>query len=184
MTKFTDYLAAIGQMNRLGNGRRLEWLFHCGMLFADRSKWWGDFGFRATVHEGIDITYFRTRPGHMQCFKAGIRIPAMEDGRVINICNDFLGRTLVVEPAETESLKTRIIYAYAHIVPENHIRPGQAIHRHEIIAKVCETRKNPSLPPHLHFSCFELERLHPPETMNWSLFATHPDVNRIHPLFL
>ncbi len=184
MAVFFDYLTAVAQANRLGNGRRLEWLFHCGMLFAGKDKWWGDFGLRSTVHEGIDITYFRARPDDLQWFHAGIRIPAMEDGRVINICNDFLGRTLVIEPLGAESFKSRIVHAYAHILPEGHIRPGRLIQRHEIIAGVCDTRKNPALLPHLHFSCFELDRRHSPETLNWSLFTTHPDVNRIHPLFL
>ena len=59
MSKFFDYLDSISQVNGLtngmGNGQKIQWLFHCGMLFLSKDKWWGDFKFRHCAHEGMDI---------------------------------------------------------------------------------------------------------------------------------
>jgi len=184
MKRFSEYLTAIARINRLGNGRQVEWLFHTGMLFSTRDKWWGDFGFRSSVHEGIDITYYRTLPGEMCCFDDTILVPAMEDGRIINLCDDFLGRTLVVDPEKEGLAGTRVIFTYAHILPQSRLTIGHRISKNEVIARVCDTRKNPQLPPHLHFSCFEVEKGVLPEEMNWNLFSKGQAVKRINPVFL
>lgn len=184
MRRFSDFLSAISQVNGLGNGGKVDWLFHCGMLFSSREKWWGDFGFRHSVHEGIDITYFRTPQKQLQCFDDSIRIPAMEDGILINICDDFLGQTLVVEHGSTRDSNRQILFAYAHIIPEPHMKKGRIIKKQELIARVCDTRKNPLLPPHLHFSCFEVGQTVPCEHLDWTLFSNNFKANPIHPFFL
>jgi len=184
MKIFSDYLTAISRINRLGNGQAVEWLFHPGMLFSSMDKWWGDFGFRSSAHEGIDITYFRTREGEICSFNDTVQIPAMEDGRIINICNDFLGRTLVVELEKQDPRETFVIYTYAHIRPESRLSIGRRIKKNEIIARVCDTQRNPQLPPHLHFSCFEIGMGVLPKDLNWDLFSTSTTINPIHPVFL
>ena len=107
MKRFPDYLAALSRVN--GLGQAVQWLFYPGMLFSSRDKWWGDFGIRSSAHEGIDITYYRTLQGRICCFDDAILVPAMEDGRIINICDDFLGRTLVVDPEKESSGGTRAV---------------------------------------------------------------------------
>nr|NJM04837.1 M23 family metallopeptidase [Desulfobacula sp.] len=184
MSKFPEYLAALSGINGLGKGGPVQWLFHPGMLFSSRDKWWGDFGTRASAHEGIDITYYRTLSGEIRCFDDTLLVPAMADGRIINICNDFLGRTLVVDPEKEGSEGTRVIYTYAHVLPQTRLGRGHGISRDEVVARVCDTRKNPQLPPHLHFSCFEVRREVRPEDLNWSLFSRDPAVRGINPVFL
>ena len=188
MSKFSDYLQAISQVNDLSNGlkngQNVQWLFHCGMLFSTKNKWWGDFKFRHTDHEGIDITYFRTYPGDLQVFDNSIKIPAMDDGIIVNICDDFIGQTLVVEHENVPSSNRQILFAYAHIIPEKRLKTGWIIKKREVIARVCDTYKNPQLPPHFHFSCFEISQQVLPEHLNWNLFSGGRDVNLIHPVFL
>lgn len=184
MNKLADYLETLSRVNGLGKGHGVEWLFHCGMLLLTRDKWWGDFKFRHSVHEGMDITYFRTHPGEIRSFDDSIKIPAMDDGMILNICDDFLGQTLVVEHKNSCLFNRRIIFAYAHIIPETSLKIGHGIKKAQVIARVCDTRKNPQLPPHLHFSCFEVSREVPPERLNWKLFSGGLEVNLIHPVFL
>ncbi len=188
MKKFRDYLTAIAGANRLNgfgrDGLPVEWLFHPGMLFSSMDKWWGDFGFRSSAHEGIDITYFRTQEGKLCCFDDKVLIPAMEDGRIINICDDFLGQTLVVEAEKQDPGPALGIYTYAHIRPDTRLSIGCCIKKNEIIARVCDTRKNPQLLPHLHFSCFEVEKSILSTDLNWSLFSNIAFARAIHPVFL
>jgi hypothetical protein len=184
MSKFTDYLRAISQVNDLGNGLNIQWLFHCGMLFSTRDKWWGDFKYRSSVHEGIDITYYRIPSGKILWFDDSVKVPAMDDGIILNICGDFLGQTIVVEHEKSEEFNRRILFVYAHIIPEKDIEMGGCIKKNQVIARVCDTIKNPQLPPHLHFSCFEVSNKLLPDHLNWTLFSTSSDINRINPVFL
>jgi len=184
MKPFFDYLEAISQVNDLGNGLKVQWLFHCGMLFLSSDKWWGDFKSRHCGHEGIDITYHRTQEGETKCFNDAIKVPAMDGGILLNICDDFLGQTLVVEHEKFSCADSRILFVYSHIIPEKSLKTGHSITKNQVIARVCNTVKNPQLPPHLHFSCLETSKSILPEDLNWTFFTTHPDIHLIHPVFL
>ena len=187
MIRFADYLKGISQVNALsdpGNNQTIQWLFHCGMLFSSKDKWWGDFKFRHAAHEGIDITYYRTQPGRMHCFDDSIKVPAMDDGIILNICDDFLGQTLVVGQERLSYGNRQTLFVYSHIVPDKTLKIGHNITKRQLIARVCDTHKNPQLPPHLHFSCFEISKTVLPKQLNWALFSTDTDINRIHPVFL
>lgn len=184
MSLFSDYLKVISQTNSLGNGLEVHWLFHCGMLFSSADKWWGDFRFRHAFHEGIDITYYRTGQGKMHCFDDSVKVPAMDDGILLNICDDFLGQTLVVEHKDSVPGICRILFVYSHIIPEKRLKKGTAIRKETVIARVCDTLKNPQLPPHLHFSCFEVSSRLSPEHLDWKLFSKNSEINLIHPVFL
>ncbi|MCP3875628.1 MAG: M23 family metallopeptidase [Desulfobacteraceae bacterium] len=189
MSKFSNYLNTISKANDLGDGSDIQWLFHCGMLFSTRDKWWGDFKFRHSSHEGIDITYYRTQPykTHLSMidhFDNSIKVPAMDDGVILNICDDFLGQTIVVEQKKQLIPKKRILFVYAHIIPEVNLKIGDSINSKDIIAKVCDTYKNPQLPPHLHFSCFEISNKTPSDHLNWNLFSKSDEVNLINPVFI
>jgi hypothetical protein len=184
MKSFAEYLKTIVQINSLETGQAVECLFHSGMLFLSRDKWWGDFRFRSTAHEGIDICFFRSAKGKIQCFDPEIQVPALEDGRIINICNDFLGQTLVVERQEIKLAYSRVLIAYAHIQPAENIRINDNIKNNRIIAKLCDTVKNPQLPPHLHLSCFEVPKTVKPDELNWTFFSRSIHASLINPVFL
>ncbi len=185
MNKFSSFLENISQLNRLGNKSPIQWYFHTGMLFSSWDKWWDDFGTRATLHEGFDITYYRVNEGKLDNFNETTLIPAFEDGKILNICNDFLGQTLVVEhPESVGFIDSTIIYTYAHIIPNKILKIGDTIHKGDLIATVSNTDKNPKLPPHLHFSCFEISSKIPFKSLNWDLFSKTKKNQCFHPLFL
>jgi hypothetical protein len=192
MSNFSDYLQAISRVNGLvysrvdgrENSQKIQWLFHCGMLFESKDKWWGDFKFRHCPHEGIDITYYRTYPDEMHRFDDSIKVPAMDDGILLNICDDFLAQTLVVEHGKSILFDRRILFVYAHIIPEKSLKLGHIIKKGDVIARVSDTHKNPQLPPHIHFSCFEVLRKVQPKYFNWNLFSKNNEVNLIHPVSL
>ncbi len=191
MDKFVDYLGTISQVNGLekkpgtshSSSVKIQWLFYSGMLFLSRDKWWGDFKKRSSAHEGIDICYYRLNSGEIFSFDESIKVPAINDGLVLNICDDFLGRTIVIQDRINRSLKSRVLFIYAHVAPVKKLKPGMNIKKNEIIARVCNTCKNPQLTPHLHFSCCEIPENITPEKMNWNLFSKHPDINLINPFY-
>ena len=182
MGRFCDYLQSISRVNDLGNN--LEWLFYCGMLFSSEDKWWGNFKLRHSSHEGIDITYHRTYPDIMHSFDDSIKVPAMADGIILNICDDFLGQTLAVEYEDSMLFNQRTLLVYAHIIPVQGLKAGHTIKKNQVIARVCDTYKNPQLPPHLHLSCFDVLKKVQKKDLTWNLFSNSLEVNLINPVFL
>ncbi len=185
MKKFITYLSTITRINDLGKGNPVRWHFHCGMLFLTNNKWWGDFKLRNSIHEGIDITYYKTAQEKWQQLNETILVPAMESGIVLNICDDFLGKTIITQPfLPMNNSDNRILLAYAHIEPWNDIQKDSIVLEGSSIATLSHTKKNPQLPPHLHLSCFEIPKSIPDNELNWNLFSKSKVVQLIHPLFL
>lgn len=206
MNLVSSYLETIAQVNHLipeqnrlenrhlKNNSGVEWLFYEGMLPASPAKWWDDFGIRATPHEGMDITYYRlNRPQGSACSKADcpvmqfnptIQVPAMAEGTVINICDDFVEKTIVVRYLFNTATNSQVLFAYAHINPGPQMSTGQSIRKNEIIATIAPNRKNPGLPCHLHISCMEVPDNVPAERLNWDLFTQQDQVCLINPFHL
>ncbi len=185
MNKFSSFLERISQINGLVINSPIQFYFYTGMLFSSWDKWWDDFGLRSTLHEGIDITFYGSDGRKLDCFNEAILIPAFDNGKILNICDDFLGQTLVVEHPESGSFADNtIIYTYAHILPDNMLKIGDSIQKGQPIATVNNTIRNPKLLPHLHFSCFEISSKIPFESLNWDLFSNKKENQCLHPLFL
>ncbi len=183
MSGFKQYLAAVASANRLGPD--IEWVFHPGMLPESRRKWWGDFKTRPAAHEGIDICFYRTRTGPVRQLPAGARVPAWSSGTVLNICNDFLGTTLVMAPEIFMSESTRILEVYSHLYVCDEITPGSHLRTGQIIARTADTHATGSvLPPHLHLSCIEVPASICTSEMNWTLFPRRDKVNVLNPVFM
>jgi hypothetical protein len=183
MSRFRQYLAEIASVNHLGPG--VEWLFYPGMLLDSRLTWWGSFGHRPAAHEGIDICFYRRRIGSILSLPPGATVPAWRSGTVINVCDDFLGRSLVVETQTDASNNTRILETYAHLSVSDDIMPGTRIRTGQIIAEIADTHARGSvLPPHLHLSCIEVPAGIPEHDMNWSFFPRRDKVNVLHPVFM
>lgn len=182
MQPFGSFLGAIALANRLSRSPESgEWLFYPGMLFDSPFKWWGDYQYRVTLHEGIDIRYFRTDKGDLHPLEAGSLIPCPEDGRILNICKDYLGYSMVIEHDHGPS--TRLTSVLAHIVPEPGITYNDHVLKDQIVARVSDAGTSP-LEPHLHFSIMEVPHTTPYDQMNWDLFSSRKNIALINPVFM
>jgi hypothetical protein len=182
MQRFKQYLADLAAANNLAD--LTDWLFFPGMLAESRSKWWGDFKTRPTAHEGIDICFYRPRHSPIRHLNAGAAIPAWSDGTVLNICNDFLGQSVVVAPEKYNASATRVLEVFSHLVPLENITPGARVHKGQVIAGIADPRAGGSiLLPHLHLSCIEVPSHVPVRALDWSLFPLREHINVINPVF-
>ncbi|HKL00011.1 MAG TPA: hypothetical protein VJ943_07140 [Desulfotignum sp.] len=182
MTRFTQYLSSIASANHLGDD--IEWVFYPGMLPDSSRKWWGDWQTRPAAHEGIDICFFRTPDKTIQQLAPGALVPAWSPGTVVNLCEDFLGHSLVVVPDHTTGGSTRVLEVFSHLAPCDGITPGTRVTAGRIIARTFDTRTTGSpLLSHLHVSCLEVESHIPFAALNWSLFPQREKVHVINPVF-
>jgi hypothetical protein len=183
MTRFAQYLAALASANNLEDG--IEWLFYPGMLPESNRKWWGDFTNRHAAHEGIDICFYKNRNKKIRSLGPGAAIPAWSAGTVVNVCEDFLGRTLVVEPKNFSGTATRVVEVFSHLDPCEGIAIGTRVAAGRIIARTSDTRARGSvLLPHLHLSCIEVLQQMPVQSLDWSLFPFREKVNLLNPVFM
>ena len=190
-----SYLEKIAEINNLdiaasdkGNGK---WMFHNGMLFLSPYKWWQDHGVyktdkRKTAHEGIDILFFKNKNKQIQKLNTDTLIPAATNGKIINLCDDFLGQSIVVLNNSSSQEELDIIFVYAHVLPESSITIGTNLKQDEIIASIADTSKiKTPLPPHLHLSVIEIPKNTPAKRLNWKFFSNRENkINLINPLFI
>jgi hypothetical protein len=180
MNQFQRYLDTIARVNSLSGP--VTWYFYPGMLQDSPEKWWGDFGRRATPHEGIDISLFRSGSGPLRTFTQTTCIPAMARGWVKNICDDFIGTTLVTV-LDPEALDP-VLFVYAHLNIHPSLSHGSQVEPGQIIAQVATpVSMPPGMQPHLHLSCVQVSQGHAHCRLDWSLFADRNRATLINPVF-
>lgn len=172
MKEISEYLATISKVNRLDIKEPTGWIFHHGMLFQSTAKWWGDFGLRHAPHEGLDILFYRSGDGSVASIDPDTLVPLLEDGYVVNICDDFLGRCLVVQDPALSCSRFRILRVYAHLNILPGIETGTRLTKEEIIATPASTAgKKSKIAPHLHLSVMEVPASIPARQLDWNLFG-------------
>ncbi|MCK5542132.1 MAG: peptidoglycan DD-metalloendopeptidase family protein [Desulfobacterales bacterium] len=161
------------------------------MLFQSPYKWWQNHNSlknskRKTLHEGLDILFFKDKNNHIQNLWAGMSIPTATDGKVVNICDDFLGQSIVVRHSISFQQKLDLIFIYAHLLTDIKIKIGSDLKQGDIIASIADvTEKKTTIPPHLHLSVIEIPKSTPAKNLNWNFFSdTKSKPNLINPLFL
>ncbi|MDD9303964.1 MAG: hypothetical protein HUK40_17105 [Desulfobacter sp.] len=214
MQNFSNYLKAIAQANAIGvpscpqalepsqdcpdqepfQPSGIAWIFHPGMLQDSPDKWWADFKFRKTLHEGIDICFYKTKT-KLKALKPGSKVPAMAHGILLNISCDLLGHSMAVSypyaPSVHCSDKAKNcqeyfpVLVYSHLDPNPKLKPGDKIAKGQLIGHTFDTRTIKSkLLSHLHLSCLLIPKTTPDRAMDWTLFSDREKVGYINPVFL
>lgn len=148
-TRFTECMVRENSLGRTF----ARWVFLPGMLFNGVDKWWGDKGKRVAPHEGLDFSLYEDREGRVVRMKAGTRVPAMYDGCVAAIIDDFLGETIVMEHRFPHSPAFTLITVYGHAEPAAGLRPGRAFRAGHVVASVASRKSSDKgIDPHLHVS--------------------------------
>lgn len=187
----SDYLKSIERLNHLPMGENGEWIFHSGMLFGSHLKWWVE-GRRATAHEGIDILFYRNESGEIASIPSDLRVPAISRGIILNVCEDFLGKSVVVAlespdgfnphclgnrstSNENSTLRARHqirAMVYAHIVPEQTLDRGQSIEKGQVLGTIADTAMRKSgISAHLHLSFMTMPAHIDPLLLDWQRFT-------------
>ncbi|MFO7751925.1 MAG: hypothetical protein R6V41_02265 [Desulfobacteraceae bacterium] len=186
MKGLSEYLAKIAAVNRLDIEAPCGWIFHHGMLFQSTAKWWGAPGNRHAPHEGLDIQMYRTGRGDIAAVSPDFLVPALDDGHVVNICNDFLGRSLVVVNRAFSKRSLSVLAVYAHLDVMPGIETGTSLTKGDIVGTPASTAgKKSKIAAHLHLSILEVPYSFPAWQLDWNLFG-NPDssVHLINPVFL
>ena len=164
---------ALVRANGLETRGFCDWHVEPAMRFEAASIWWADRGPRPRPHEGLDLCAYRGRDQALQRLDAETQIPAMYDGTVVRLCEDFIGRSAMMEH-RFPGLPGWFYTLYGHTRPRAGLAPGQAVRAGEIVARLAPiTRPGSTVLPHLHISVGWSPEPVAPERLDWN---TLPDV--------
>lgn len=179
-SRFTECLV---RENALKTRNFKGWAFCSGMLFNSPDKWWGDHGKRSRPHEGLDLCIYRTQPHGFQRLDEKTKIPALYDGVIVKIVNDFLGRTVIVEHDFFDAADSRLVTIYGHIAPFAEIKVGERVREGRIIATLAEFGKSKAnIVPHLHISLGWLSKYISYEKLDWRSIGDPNTLTLMDPL--
>jgi murein DD-endopeptidase MepM/ murein hydrolase activator NlpD len=141
------------KVNCIENERFGAWLFESGMLFGAKQNWWGVGQERSQPHEGIDLCFYRDSDNRIVRFDERIKIPAMYDGTVVKMFQDFLGISVIMEHRLSVNQSIRFLTIYGHTKPEADLEAGRVVKAGQTIAFVASPRQlEKPPPPHLHLT--------------------------------
>ena len=147
---FTEFFVRANSLEEKGFK---EWVFSSGMLFNALDKWWGNREKRDRPHEGLDLCLYRDRQDKVISLQGEMKVPAMYDGIVFMIINDFLGQSVIVEHDLGMGDNNWFYTIYGHTIPCSGLQAGRIVKQGEVIATLADPIKSKAgLLPHLHIS--------------------------------
>lgn len=178
----TNFNKILLHENSLAKKGFSEWVFSPGMLFKSIKKWWGDQGRRETAHEGIDLLAYKDSQDNINHLDERIKVPAMYDGHVLKIMDDFLGETVIIEHALEDS--RRLYTIYGHVTPVGNIQAGDNVREGDIIATISAAGPKAKIPAHLHITIGWASMPVPTDRLNWNTIGCSDIIELIDPLQL
>jgi hypothetical protein len=160
---------------------RAVFLFHPGMLFGSRERWWGNPAPRPTPHEGLDLWLWEDDAGQPSTLPVTFRVPAPLPGRVARLLPDFLGLTVCLrhERGQGEACLYSLL---GHLRPRDDLREGSRVAAGDLLGTLAAPHKPTRVPPHLHLTLACLPPAQEGELLDWGVLGRHPAVRLVDPL--
>jgi len=153
------------------------------MLFDAMDAWWGDRDKRNAPHEGLDLCFYLDGDGEPHSLGSGFRVPAVHEGQVVKIDDDFLAKSIYVRHAFRDDSGSILFSVYGHTNPEAGIEIGVAVSDGDVITRIAETSsKNAAPPPHLHISLVWVPASLPVVDLTWATISARRKVKPVDPL--
>lgn len=176
-SNFTANIIALNQWHNCGFK---GWLLQPGMGFAEPDKWWSDRGARPTRHEGLDLTAYQDKANGEHPLTEGTIIPPLYGGQLINIIDDFLGRTVIIDHGIINRQNQNLHGFYAHLSPAANLKSRAILNATDSLGTIASG--NHICPPHLHISTVWISRDFPVERLSWPDFNEQEGFQPCDPL--
>lgn len=164
---------ALARANGLEARGSIGWHVEPAMRFGAASTWWAGRGPRPRPHEGLDLAFYQGRDQALHRLGVETRVPAMYDGVVVRLCDDFIGRSVMMEHRFSEQ-PGWFYTLYGHTRPRESLSAGQAVRAGQIVARLAPVnRPRSTVLPHLHISVGWSPDPVAPERLEWDAL---PDV--------
>ena len=179
-TRFSEFLIRQNSLDECGFER---WVFCPGMLFSSQDKWWGDQGKRDRLHEGLDFCLYRDQRNRIFSLDEKTKIPAMYDGTVVGIIDDFIGKSVILEHDLYDSDNSRFCTIYGHTDLIEGLFICKTVRQGDVIANLAcwkELKSNPL--PHLHISLGWASESLSYDQLDWKAIGDPGTLTLLNPL--
>jgi murein DD-endopeptidase MepM/ murein hydrolase activator NlpD len=154
-----------------------EWIFQPGMAFGDSIFWWEtQQKKRPRSHEGIDFFCYEDSDGRSHYLDQSL-VPAPCAGRVVALCEDFLGQSVFVTNDQENGSAS--IYVLAHI--NAHVQVGQKLKQGDVVGQVGSAQGQ--VPAHLHVSLILGNWRYVPVPLSWKDLIAQQKLQFSQPFF-
>ena len=179
-TRFCKHSIELNGLDGLGFE---SWTFCSGMLFGAQNKWWNDGGTRGTPHEGLDVCLFKDVAGQFHNLGEGTLIPVIDEGEIIKIDTDFLGKSVYIKHNIHDGNNRQLHTVYGHTKLQHHIGVGMTLSEGSILGTIAGTRHSKSkIAPHLHISIAWIPRSLSHQELGWEVLRDPDVVTLLDPL--
>lgn len=179
-TRFTEFLI---RKNALDEGGFKGWVFYPGMLFNATDKWWGDEGKRDNPHEGLDLCLYKDRENTILRLGEKAKVPAIYDGIVVRVIDDFLGKSVIMEHLFSGFDSNRFCTIYGHTIPEDNLHVGKIVKEGDVIATLADSsRSKTNIFPHLHISLGWISKVTSYDRLEWKNIGAPNMLTLLDPL--
>lgn len=177
---FTEDFVALNYPEEMESFR---WIFLPGMLFQDQATWWKE-GRRARCHEGVDFCRFYAGRKGLARQVGADRVPALFDGEVVRVENDFLAQTVWMRHEAIRNGNMMLYSALAHVEPSERTAEGRCFDRGEIAATIGRRKDFSPMAMHLHISVFWAPHFLKASRLDWHQLPGLREISMIDPLRL
>lgn len=179
-SRFNEFLIRHNGLDEFGFE---EWIFCPGMLFHGQDTWWEDGGIRQSPHEGLDYCFYRDTGGQNHRLNEKTKIPVMYDGNIVNICDDFLGKSVFVNHDISDDRGNRLHTIYGHTSPYDNVDAGSVFQEGEAFATIADAgKKSTKVLAHLHISVAWVPEAFPRKELNWKTISDLQAITLCDPL--
>jgi murein DD-endopeptidase MepM/ murein hydrolase activator NlpD len=179
-SRFSEFLI---RENGLDQSGFKEWIFCTGMLFRSPDRWWGDRGMRDKIHEGLDLCLYGDLQNRILSLNRKTKIPAMYDGVVVRMFNDFIGKSVIVEHQLPGFKQGRFCTIYGHTDPVSDLQPGKMVKEGNILATLANAGKSETgILTHLHISVGWTSKIISYDKLDWENIGAPNHLTLLDPL--
>jgi len=165
----SGFIAHLININKLDEWDLDHFVFFPGMMFRSMEKWWNG-GKRRFPHEGLDLCFFVNSQNIKFRLDETIKVPMMYDGIIVNVMDDYLGKTVIAKHQTDDKIQTSFLTIYGHVYPDDSLQIGDEINEGDMFAAISgiENRQTQLL-PHLHISLARSDMLPLADQLTWEL---------------
>lgn len=164
-----NFTRNVGLLNALAIAR---WDIADGMGFGHGMLWWGARAARKAAHNGIDLCGYFADDGARGELMSGALVPALYDGEVVLIVDDFIAQSVFVRHADFLSI-------YGHVEPL--VSMGAMLKQGQALGRIATPAKR-TVPAHLHLSITQIDASIKLDALTWQQMDNNPKVKFIDPL--
>ncbi len=175
MLTLSEFGVLFEQLNKWYDNGFLSWFFELGMNYSDKEYWWPSYRQKRPVsHEGIDFFWYVD--GHGQKRPLGqAKVPCPCDGKVLALCEDFLGQSVFILNADPAGKVD--LFAVAHIIPS--VRIGQRVKCGDLVGVIAPGQGR--VPGHLHVSALYGDWHDLPRQLTWPALNKQKGLHFVNP---